>query len=182
VKAPNDELLPRKEIQKIWNSAEHLKAFLLDELKRLDQQEYDLAIESEDPNKLFELDELERINEYAIARDLQLRMMRGQIINAARKKDDVTIRRLIAKHPELAAYAYQKRTRRHIQGREKGDPRPWDQSPELRERLAYADRDVGRIYDILRRKLDKSYCREAIEIAAERWAVTVKQLINFRKR
>ncbi len=101
MKAPDDQL-PAKEAQKIWNSPERLKEFTLNELKRLDQQEQDAEDASFNLAWMYRMDELERINETALARLNWRTKMRGAIINAVRDKDDVTISEIIAKHPDLA--------------------------------------------------------------------------------
>jgi hypothetical protein len=172
------ELLPPQEIKRLLASRRCLTEWTIAQLQAEDEPPFDLEYE-------YMLDDLFWRNQRVIEQQDWLMLTRGRIMVATRAKDYKQVEALVAKSPgELAEFALKVRNRKGGRGRQEHDRRNlsnWDCAM-----LVEADRCVGRIRDLWKRKLDIVYSPHswenlAIEIAAEYCGVSVNQLINYRK-
>jgi hypothetical protein len=182
MRAPGDRL-PPQEIKRLRNNPELLKAWTL---RELDPQEPKPPFDLEYKDYL---EELENRNWPAIARATMptLTQVRLRYIMAAiRTKNDKWLDELVAKHPELAAFALRARIRlKRKRGRTKGAPRSDDiYHDHARSVLPQAPKIIARIRNIWWNKLgfkNRSEPPTAIEITAEYLGVTETQLRSWLK-
>jgi hypothetical protein len=152
-----------------WNSGELFEAWTN---TQLDEMEAQLNAQ---PNALYDDD--------IVVVDSSEQRKIGRVIRAAQAGDQKTLARL-ADTPELVQLALEQLTAKHKRGREKGERRPGDLSPDKKWRCEEALIDMLIIRQIWKVAYPNDYRGStplAIEFAARRWCIEDEVLINFKK-